>query len=121
MKTLTVILFSGNIAFNALANLLMKVGMRHAPDPSSAGVPVLLRALLSDWRLIAGVLAYAASLGFYMFAIRDVKLSVAYPLSVSCAIVLVTALSALLLRESVSARQLAGGAVILAGILLLAS
>jgi multidrug transporter EmrE-like cation transporter len=78
-----------------------------------------LKGLIFSWELIVGALAYVASLGFYLFAIKDVKLSIGYPISVSCAIVLVTILSSALLKESISVTQLVGTAIILFGIFVL--
>jgi multidrug transporter EmrE-like cation transporter len=121
MKALTILMFSGNIAFNAIANILMKIGVRNLHEPGIMSVSGLISDSLSNWKIIAGVFSYTLSLGFYMLAIRNVKLSVAYPLSVNCTIVVVTALSALLLKESISIRQLTGGGVILVGLFLLTS
>jgi multidrug transporter EmrE-like cation transporter len=119
MRISTVLLFTGNVLFNAAANLLMKVGMKQAGNFDLATLQGIVKGLLQNCILIGGAFAYVASLGFYMFAIRHVKLSIAYPVSVSCAIVLVTVLSSVLLKESVSASQIIGGAVILIGIFIL--
>jgi multidrug transporter EmrE-like cation transporter len=119
MKPLTILLFTGNIAFNAAANLLMKIGMRRAVEFDLTTFSGLVKGFLLNWVLIGGVFAYVVSLGFYLFAIKDAKLSIAYPLSVSCAIVLVTVLSSLLLKESISVTQFVGGVVTLVGIFIM--
>jgi multidrug transporter EmrE-like cation transporter len=120
MKFPVVLLFAGNVLFNAAANLLMKTGMKRAGYFDLATLQGIIKGLFLNSALIGGGAAYAVSLGFYMFAIKNVKLSVAYPVSVSCAMVLVTALSSVLLKEGISARQIAGGVVIVTGIFILA-
>ena len=119
MKLITILLFCGNIAFNAAANLMMKVGMEKTSNLDLSTISGLVKGFLMNWVLIGCVFAYVASLGFYMFAIKNVKLSIGYPISVSCAIVLVTLLSAFLLKESVSVTQLIGCVIILVGIFVL--
>jgi multidrug transporter EmrE-like cation transporter len=119
MKFSIVIMFAGNVAFNVAANLLMKVGMQRAGAYDLATIHGVFRGLLLNHILMGGVLAYAASLGFYLFAIKNVNLNIAYPVSVSCAMVLVTIMSSVLLHESISAHQLIGGAVVLIGIFIL--
>jgi multidrug transporter EmrE-like cation transporter len=120
MKFSIVLLFAGNVLFNAAANLLMKTGMKRAGHFDLASLQGVINGLFLNGALIGGGIAYVISLGFYMFAIKNVKLSVAYPVSVSCAMALVTALSSVLLKESISIRQMIGGVVILAGIFILA-
>ena len=119
MKFSVILLFSGNVVFNASANLLMKVGMKRAGDFDLATIQGIIKGLLLNYVLIGGVLAYVASLGFYMFAIKDVNLSIGYPVSVSCAIMLVTVLSSVLLKENISVSQIIGGIIILIGIFVL--
>ena len=119
MKFVTTVLFAGNILFNGTANILMKIGMKHASKYNFATFDGLVKGLLQNWILTVGMLAYVVSLGFYLFAIKNVKLSIGYPLSVSCAIILVTILSNVLLKECISFTQLTGGAIILIGIFVL--
>jgi multidrug transporter EmrE-like cation transporter len=120
MKLMTIAFFAGNITFNAVANLMMKLGMKGAHKFDLATFSGMVKGFLTNWVLIGGCAAYVASLGFYLCAIKDVKLSIGYPLSVSLAIILVTVLSNVLLKESISAHQLVGGAVILVGIFIMA-
>lgn len=119
MKFSVILLFMGNALFNAAANLLMKTGMKRAEYFDLATLQGIIKGLFLNGMLIGGGAMYVVSLGFYMFAIKNVKLSIAYPVSVSCAMILVTALSSVLLKEEISARQIAGGAVILMGIFIL--
>jgi multidrug transporter EmrE-like cation transporter len=119
VKFSVVLLFAGNVLFNVAANLLMKIGMKRAGCFNLAAIQDLIKGLFLNCALIGGGTADVISLGFYMFAIKDVKLSVAYPVSVSCSMALVTVLSSVLLKESVSARQIAGVVIILMGIFIL--
>ena len=119
MKLSIVMMFVGNVLFNAAANLLMKVGMKNAQSFDLKTFSGIVKGLLLNYSLLCGVVAYVISMVFYMFAIKDAKLSVAYPISVSCALILVTMLSGVLLKESISTNQIIGGIVILFGIFIL--
>jgi multidrug transporter EmrE-like cation transporter len=119
MKFSIILLFAGNVVFNATANLLMKVGMRRAGEFELATLKGLAAGILLNPLLIGGMAAYVTSLGFFMFAIKNVKLSIAYPVAVSCAIILVTFLSGILLKEDISITQVAGSVIILIGIFVL--
>jgi multidrug transporter EmrE-like cation transporter len=120
VKFSVILLFTGNVLFNATANILMKIGMKRTEYFDLVTLQGIVKGFVLNGALIGGVVAYVVSLGFYMFAIKNVKLSIAYPMSVSCAMALVTALSSVLLKESISIRQMIGGVVILAGIFIIA-
>jgi multidrug transporter EmrE-like cation transporter len=120
MKFSIVLLFAGNVLFNVVANLLIKTGMKRAGYFDLATLQGIIKGLFLNGMLIGGGVMHVISLVFYMFAIKNVKLSIAYPVSVSCAMVLMTVLSNALLKESISIRQIVGGVVILMGIFILA-
>lgn len=115
MKT-TVLLLLGNISFNAAANVLMKIGMKRTDGINLATLNGIVHGILLNPVLIAGVVSYVASLGFYIFALKKLNLSIAYPISVSSAIILVTVISSLLLKESISLNNIIGTVIIMIGI-----
>jgi multidrug transporter EmrE-like cation transporter len=116
MSQKIVLLFLGNVICNAAGNLLMKIGMKKTAGVHLAGVNGMLRGLLLNPALIAGVFSYMASLGFYIFILKKVNLSLAYPVSVSSAIIVVTVMSGLMLKENISLTHIIGMVIIFAGI-----
>jgi drug/metabolite transporter (DMT)-like permease len=95
----------------AAGQLLFKL----AADQFAGGVS--LAALLSPY-LIGAVVLYVATTALWIFILQKVPLSTAYPFSLLGA-VLVIGFAALLLREPVTARQLIGAGVVIAGMLVI--
>lgn len=114
-----ILLLVGNVSFNAAANLLMKIGMKRTEGVNLASVNGAIHGLVLNPALITGVFSYAISLGFYIFALKKLNLSIAYPVSVSAAIVLVTIASSIWLGESISANHIIGSIIIMFGIFIL--
>ena len=77
-----------------------------------------LPALLTNWRLFAGVCAYLASSVFFVFGLRSGELSILYPM-VSLGYVWTMLWSRLFFGERLTRPKLAGLALILAGVALL--
>jgi drug/metabolite transporter (DMT)-like permease len=81
------------------------------------GQAITLDALLSPY-LIGALVLYAATTVLWIFILRAVPLSSAYPFSLLGA-VLVIGVAALLLKEPVTVRQLVGAGVVVAGMLVI--
>jgi multidrug transporter EmrE-like cation transporter len=107
-----------NCVLMTAAELCLEVGAKQA---SSAGVPgwlawTGLRGFVSLWTL-AGVVVYMAAFANWLYVLRWVPLSVAYPMT-SAAQVLVATAAWLFLGEHISATRWAGILLISAGIVL---
>ena len=105
-----------------VANLLLRAGIDAAGGFTLGGVATTVAALLKLFMqpkfLIGFVLYFMASVVWFRVVATE-PLSVAYPLLVSCTFTLVTAGAVVVFSEPLSARQVLGLVVILAGIALI--
>ena len=109
------------VLLNALAQLLLKIGVSPL-GPLSVGIdnvlPTALR-VLAQWPVLGGLACYVVSVGVWIVGLSRVDVSVAYPM-LSLGYV-VNALAAWwLLGEAVGAMRGAGVLLILAGVWLVA-
>lgn len=116
------------LLFNATANLLMKIGMKSVADGGGVlrdGVGGAMRLVLTSAPLMIGLTCFALNAVFYMYALqsKSLKISIAYPIMVGGGFGLIALIAhwhpALL--ERLTALQMIGVAMILGGILLVAS
>jgi multidrug transporter EmrE-like cation transporter len=106
------------ITFNAVANILMKVGMlreRPATNLMSVIISVILNPVL-----IGGIICFALGLAAYCYVLTKLNLSVAYPIMTSVGYVIVIIASWLFLKETITVIQVAGFAFIIAGVWMVA-
>ncbi len=116
------------LVLNACANLLMKVGMK-APQEAGGilkdGLPAALRTVLGSTTLMFGLACFALNAAFYMYALqsRALKISLAYPIMVGGGFALIATIAWLhpALAERLTPRQMVGVALVLVGIVLIAS
>jgi multidrug transporter EmrE-like cation transporter len=108
---LTVLLTSG-------AQILLKLGADSSAADNSAASWVGIHELASGWTWL-GILAFLASFGGWLYALRFLPLGLAFALT-NGVHVLVPLGSWLFLHEHIGLLRIAGIAVILAGILILA-
>jgi small multidrug resistance pump len=99
-------------AANGIANLLIK-------RSAMAGEATLLAQYLGPW-FLAGVVFFGCSVVIYAQALQSIAVSVGYPVMVGVSTLLVLACSMLFLKEALGGAQLAGVALIVAGVVLAA-
>lgn len=107
---------------NAMANILLKIGSKTAA-PLAEDASFLAKVFnFLNVATIAGIGLFAANVLFYRRALDSLNVSIAYPLMVSSALVIVTLAAVLLpvLSEKLSGVQVAGMVLIAAGIWLVA-
>ncbi len=118
MKTILILALA--ICFNALANILIKVGMLRA-----GGMRLELESLLRDFALnpvvVLGVLSFALALVCYGYVLSHLNLSVAYPIMTSLGYAIVVLASVAFLGERLSPVQVVGLMAIVIGVWLVAS
>jgi drug/metabolite transporter (DMT)-like permease len=117
--SLTLILVS--VLLGAVAQLLLKAGasaLGHFDLAVSNLLPVSLK-IASQPHILAGIACYAVSLALWIVALSRVEVSIAYPM-VSLGYVVTAAAAWLLLGENVNAMRLAGIAIIIAGVFVVA-
>ena len=100
-------------------HLLIKAGLNALPPAlASAGLFTRVVREVLQPQVFAGLLIYLAGTVCWMKAVSQEEISFLYPLS-SVNYVLVAAISALALHESISVRRSAGVAVIVVGMILM--
>jgi len=114
-----VLLFAGNVAFNAVGNIMMKRGMNTIKDVPLNTFKVILSNLILNPLLIIGAGCYVLSLVFYIFVLQKVSLNIAYPVVVACTAILVNIAAQFMLHENITWNQITGCAVIIGGIYLI--
>ncbi len=76
-------------------------------------------SVLMEKHMLGGAFLYVASLGLYLLALRSAAVSFVYPVFAS-SFVFVAAISVLVLGERVQLRRLAGIALVVAGVVVIA-
>jgi len=111
------------LVLNATANLMMKFGVRRLGEATAAtegGATGLIRLLLSNWILLAGLACFAMNVFFYTYALSAIKISIAYPIMVSGGFAIIAVVAWFALGETLTWGQWVGIAMILAGVVLVA-
>lgn len=102
-------------SFNALANILLKVGSRSGFVLEPATPAALL---MNNWLFIAGCGVFAVNVLFYFLALRSFPISVAYPVMVVMSFIIINGYALTMLGETITMLQLVGYALIIVGLLL---
>jgi multidrug transporter EmrE-like cation transporter len=112
-------LILSSVSLSALGQTLFKIGVGRVSFAETAG-PIAKSAamFLSPW-ILAGLMAYGIGTLLWLFALRKIDLSLAYPL-VAISFVMVVGIGVFFLGEPLSPIKLAGVTVIIAGVTLLA-
>jgi multidrug transporter EmrE-like cation transporter len=106
------------ITFNAIANILMKVGM--LKEKPASNLMIFFTDMLLNPVLIAGMICFALGLAAYCYVLTKLNLSIAYPIMTSVGYVIVIIASWLFLKETITVVQVAGFAFIIAGVWMVA-
>lgn len=105
------------IFLNALANVLIKIGVMEK------GVKVnmkMLIAVITTPAIVGGILSFAFALAAYGYVLSKMNLSIAYPLMTCIGFMIVTLASWLILKESIAPMQVMGFLFILSGVWMVA-
>ena len=114
------------LLLNAAANLLMKTGMNKIHSQGGLlrdGPAGAVYSVLTSPVLVIGLTCFALNACFYMFALqsRALKISIAYPAMVGGGYAIIATVGYFLLGERLNGAQLAGVALILVGVVLIAA
>ena len=115
---LSYVLLAVAVLFNGVANVLMKAGMRDAPEVSGAGA--MIKHYLHSWPVIVGLFLFALNVIAYTQALSKIPLSTAYPVMVSLTGVIVISGSMMFFKEEISWVQWLGFALIIGGVICIA-
>ena len=115
------------LLLNAVANLLMKIGMQTVAASGGVlkdGMAGALKTVATSVPLVIGLICFGLNAALYMYALQSkaLKISVAYPIMVGggFAIIAVTAYFHPALRERLAWDQWLGVALVMIGIVLIA-
>ena len=100
------------LILNGAANILLKMAAMRLGTWNGYGA---LFRLITNYHLMAGLLLFVLSTGFYVAALTRLSLSIAYPVMVSGGIAIIASVSILFLGERIALPQLAGFVLLAAG------
>lgn len=106
------------IVFNALANILIKLGM--VKVGKTEGWLQMLRRAVVQPAILSGVVLFGLALAAYSVVLTKLNLSVAYPIMISMGLVIVVFASHFMLNEAITPLQIAGFLLIISGVWLVA-
>lgn len=105
---------------NASANVLIRWGMKDL-ELSLAQPVEAVKSILLNARVMSGIVLFALNVLAYAFALSKIRLSVAYPVMTSLGLIIVLLLSWQLMGERITPVQVGGTALIIGGVVLVAS
>jgi multidrug transporter EmrE-like cation transporter len=111
------------LVLNATANLMMKFGVRQlkaALPGDQHPLGEVIKAVAQNWVLILGLVFFASNVVLYTFALKEIKISVAYPIMVSGGFAIIAVVAWRYLGENLSTMQWGGIVLILFGVYLVA-
>lgn len=109
------ILLAAAFTFNAVANILLKLG---AKDGIVGSIYAPLSFIAGNWQLILGLFIFAANVFLYFLALRELPLSIAYPIMVVMSFIIVNGYAFFALGEAITPLQILGYVAIIAGLVL---
>ena len=118
---MTIIVLCAAIVLNAAANILIKMGMKDAPDLQSVPVKTYALYFIGNIYVLSGIFSFGLALLTYSYVLSKVNLSVAYPIMTSVGFIIVVLFSVLYLSERLIPLQILGIVLIIAGVWLVAS
>jgi drug/metabolite transporter (DMT)-like permease len=121
-RTVLIALILSSVTLAAIAQLTLKTGVNHVTPEGGAGLQLSgssFRSLLTSPIVWAGLVLFGLSAVVWLFALSRATLSFAYPFA-SLSYVLILIFGRVALHEQVTPLRLAGVALIVAGIVLVA-
>lgn len=112
------LLLAATVGLTAVANLLLRYAGLHKPETAPDLVSTLW-GLVTNLPWVLGIFCLAAAVVPYGLALRDLPLSVAYPVMTASVMVLVAVISLFVFGESLTVTKVVGTAVVIAGVALL--
>jgi multidrug transporter EmrE-like cation transporter len=112
------------LLLNATANLMMKFGIERfkaAGVSMSDGVWPMLTALMTNWVLLLGLTCFAMNVVLYTYALKELPISIAYPIMVTVGFAIIVVVAGLYLDEHPTRLQWIGVTLIMVGVWLVAS
>jgi multidrug transporter EmrE-like cation transporter len=108
------------IITNAVANILMKIGMNKVGGLDIDSLNDIIHKFLLNYIVWLGILFFGIALVSYSYVLSHIQLSIAYPIMTSLGFVIVIVTSLLYLDEKLTLIQLFGIFSIIVGVWLVA-
>ncbi len=108
------------IVLNAFANLLMKIGATKLGSFKGLHLWDIIVKFITNQYLVLGIFFFAINIILYIIILTKINISVVYPIWTSGGFLLITAVSVLYLKESLTAAQIIGIVLVASGITLIA-
>jgi len=118
MKPALILLLTASIALGAVGQLLFKAAAQRLPAFSELGLGPTIVRLVSTPAILCGFACFFLSAVLWIFALRQVPLSTAYPM-VALSYIVIFVGSAALFHEPITVRHWGGALLIVAGIVLI--
>ncbi|EQA60911.1 DMT family transporter [Leptospira alexanderi] len=121
MQIQVLIVFTVALAFNALANILIKASSLNDVSEKMVGLRAILQVVFNPI-FIGGLASFGLALLGYRFVLgKGLKLSLAYPVFTSAGFIIVLIVSSIVFKERLTWPQWVGIVFILAGVWLCAA
>lgn len=116
-----IIAISGTVAFNSLAQVLLRIGLRDVDIAGMIGERAFgnFAQSIVHPAVLGGVASFAVGLLFWFLAISRLPASVAYPM-ISVAYIVVVVLGWMFLSEHIGWQKLTGASAIIVGVAIIA-
>jgi len=105
-------------SLNALANIMLKLGAKSGFDFSTLNP---LKVLINNSYFIVGCFFFAINSVFYFLALKNLPLSVGYPIMVIMSFVLINLYALFILKETFTPYQVLGYGFLIIGLWLIVS
>jgi len=113
------LLFVG-VAFNVAAQYLLRIGMRElGPIEMGRRLTEMLKAMFINRYFILAVVSYGIGFLLYSIVLSRIELSRAYPIASVTAIIMISVVSVLFLKEDLQLSKIVGVSLCVVGIYLI--
>ncbi len=108
------------IIFNAVANILIKLGMSKVTLGPEFNALQMIITMLTNLYVISGIISFGLALVLYSYVLNKINLSIAYPLMTSLGYAIVVSFSVLFFKETLALYQIIGLILIISGVWMVA-
>ena len=115
--TMAYLYLASALLLNAIANILLKVGAGRSITTEGS----LFTLIVSYWPVLLGIILFALNVVLYFLALRNLPISLAYPVMVVGGFLIINTYAVVYLKEEIVSIQILGYLCIVAGILLVVS
>ena len=105
-----------NILLNSFASFLLKTGMSKSIVSEASGIFSIMKKMITTPLVIGGGVCFASGFLVYSVILRELNLSLVYPIVTSGSLIAITLISFFILKEPINYWDIIGFALIILGI-----